>query len=79
MTVSIEELREQDIRFDNLNDMDRNDDFAIELSITDTNRTRPFHLWVNGELRHTFTTLASLNRRAMQLIDEHNLERALEV
>lgn len=71
MGVTIAEIRESDIEFNNEHDLDA-EAYSVELSLTHNGK---FHLWVNGQLQGVYSTLQTLNRVADRHIAAHDLQR----
>lgn len=74
LQITREDLAEQDIVFDNSNNLDA-EAFSIELSESDNSWGDNFHLWINGELRATFRSFNGLCNRAELLVTTNHLER----
>lgn len=76
MNFTQSELQEQDIDFNNSDNLDA-EAFEISVGASDSSISwaAPFHLWVNGQLVATFRSFNGLHNRANLLIVANNLHR----
>lgn len=71
----LSELADQDLVFNNAN---RQDEDAFEIEVCDRRAElhgANFALWQNGQLIAAFASFVGLQRRADEIINQHNLER----